>query len=138
MGDSKPIDLGTLPQIPPSDVRLLWVNDWYEGPNEAVVEHGGKRCLLVLHDRRVLGEQAPPYRWLLYPLDAERFADEEKWHALFVHHVGDHWCFHPETTHAAQTGERVPSIFQSAVEARPAIDRSRETPLGWVDQFPTS
>lgn len=133
-----PVDLGTLPQISPADVRLLWVNDWYEGPNEAVVEHGGRPCLLVLHDRSVLGEQPPPYRWLLYPLDAERFADEQKWHALFVHHVGDHWCFHPETAHAPETGERDPRIFQAAVDRRTAERGPDEKPVGWLDQFPTS
>lgn len=131
------VDLAGLSQIASDQVRLLWVNDWFDGPREAIVEHGGEHFLLVPHDRQAVAEQVPPYRWLLYRLSADRFVEEQRWHALFCHHVGDHWCFHPDMPHAPETGERDPSVFYAAVEARPARDLDAETPFGWVDQMPT-
>ena len=133
-----PVDLTTLAQIPASAVRLLWVNDWFDGPREAVVEHGGERCLLVPHDPDAVAREVPPYRWLLYRLEPERLREEERWHALFVHHVGDHWCFHPETPHAAEPGDRDPRIFQAAIAERRPLPVEGEAPLGWLDQMPTS
>ena len=37
------VDLTALPKMAPTDLRLLWVNDWYDGPLEAVVENAGER-----------------------------------------------------------------------------------------------
>ena len=131
------VDLEALPQVAAADVRLLWVNDFYDLPLEAVVEHGGVRCLLILHDKNALADREATYRWLLYRLTPEWEAEEEKWHALFVHHVGDHWCFHEGTPHAPETGDRDPATFYAAVKSRQPFDLSAEKPLGWLDEMPS-
>ena len=40
------------------------------------------------------------FRWLLVRLTPEQAAEEERWHLLFAQHVGEHWCFHPDSPHA--------------------------------------
>jgi hypothetical protein len=129
------VDLAELRRIAPEEVRLLWVNDWYDGPIEAVVEHEGQRCLMVLHDRRALGDDEQPFRWLLVKLTREEQAEEERWHALFVQHVGDHWCMHAEP-HAPATGPRDAELFYRPFRARPPRDLAAAEVLGWLDEIP--
>jgi hypothetical protein len=130
-----PIELATLRKIEPTDVHLLWVNDWYDGPLEAVVEHEGARCLLVLHDERALHVAGEPYRWLLVRLTPEQQADEERWHTLFAQHVGEHWCMHKEP-HPKVPGPRDPELFFRPMRARPPRDLAKSDVLGWLDQIP--
>jgi hypothetical protein len=132
------VDLATLRKLTPRDVRLLWVDDWYDGPLEAMVEHDGERCLMVLYDREVLGTEEP-YRWLLVRLTPEQRADEEKWHDLFAKHVGEHWCMHPETPHQVTEDEPIdPDIFYRAYAARAAPDFSKNEAIGWLDEMPAA
>ena len=130
------VELRRLPKVAPSDLRLLWVNDWYEGPLEAVVEHAGKPCLMVLHHHDLGSEQ--PYKWVLFALTPEQMADEEKWHSLYVQNVGDHWCFHGPTAiaHAAPTGRGSPEQFQVLIRERAEVDLSGNVAIGWTDEMP--
>jgi hypothetical protein len=128
------VELSTLRKILPAELQLLWVNDWDDGPLEAVVEHAGQACLMILHDEDA---NADAYRWLLIPLDAPQLAEEEKWHALFVEHVGDHWCFHgSKVAHPDPVGEAEPEKFHSAYKSRPLLDLSGNDVLGWADEMP--
>jgi hypothetical protein len=137
MADLPPVDLAKLPRIDPGAVRLLWVNDWYDGPLEAVVEHAGERCLMVLHDRRALGTGDHPFRWLLVRLAPEQIAEEERWHALFAEHVGQHWCMHPEPhPPLAEPGD--PERFYGPLRARAKVDLTGNAVLGWLDEIPTA
>jgi hypothetical protein len=130
------VDLAALVKLAPGDVRLLWVNDWYDGPLEAVVEHGGERCLMVLHDPTSLGVEGF-YRWVVFRLSPEQRAEEERWHALFAEHVGEHWCFHPETPHAFEgNGPLDPDRFYSAYAGRGPVDLTGNAPVGWLDEMP--
>ena len=131
------VELATLPKIAPSDLRLLWVNDWYDGPLEAVVEHASERCLMVLHHEDASAEQ--PYSWLVIRLSAEQQADEDKWHALYVQHVGEHWCFHgPTVAHPRPEPEPEPDAerFFGALRTRPTFDLAASTVVGWADEMP--
>ena len=133
------VDLAALPKLTPADVRLLWVDDWYDGPLEAMVEYRGERCLMVLYDRPVAASDDDSYRWLLVRLTPEQRAEEERWHVLFAQHVGEHWCFHPEAPHAFPNGSpRDPALFYGPHGARAKLDLSGNTTLGWLDALPTS
>lgn len=128
------VELSALPKVPPADLQLLWVNDWDDGPLEAVVEHAGEPCLMILHDEDA---NADAYRWLLVRLTAAQLAEEQKWHALFVEHVGDHWCFHgAKVTHPDPTGEAEPEKFHAAYKSRAQLDLSSNDVLGWADEMP--
>ena len=129
------VELAALTKVAPDDLRLLWVNDWYEGPLEAIVEHAGTPYLMVLHHEDAGSEQ--PYHWLLVQLTAEQRADEEAWHALYVEHVGDHWCFHgPAIQHPPPSLEPDPDRFFAAYRNRSPLDVSGNTVLGWADEMP--
>ena len=126
------VDLAGLPKLAAADLRLLWVNDWYDGPLEAVVEHGGDRYLMVLNGADVVDVEKP-MQWVLFRLSAAQWTDEERWHALFEEHVGHHWCFHgeppPEPAEA-----RDPKRFYDCYAKR--SPRTLGQALGWVDEMP--
>ncbi|MBX3185547.1 MAG: hypothetical protein KF819_00975 [Labilithrix sp.] len=126
------VDISTLPKLAASELRLLWVNDWYDGPLEAVVEHDGARCLMVL-DGTIDVENA--MRWLLFHLTAEQWVEEEKWHALFEEHVGHHWCFDHEERPEPET-PRDPERFYGPYRSRAPLDLSSARPFAWVDEMP--
>jgi hypothetical protein len=131
------VELAALKKIAPNDVRLLWVNDWYDGPREAIVEHDGECCLMVLYDE-VNGAERP-YRWLFVRLTPEQRADEQRWHDLFVEHVGDHWCFHGQAiAHTAPSGAPDPEKFYGPYRERPPLDMTGNTVLGWADEMPST
>lgn len=126
------VDVSALTKIAASDLRLLWVNDWYDGPLEAIVEHAGVSCLMVLQH-----ESDDDYTWLLVRLTPEQRVDEEKWHALFATHVGDHWCFHGEAVvHPPPPSGSRPDGFFGAYKTRPPVDLSRNAVVGWADEMP--
>lgn len=130
------VELATLNKIAPADLRLLWVNDWDDGPLEAVVEHAGAPCLMVLHGEDTGAER--PYRWLVVRLSPEQRADEERWHALYVEHVGDHWCFHGSAVSHPTPSPAEPDreTFFRALRTRPSLDLRDGTVVGWADEMP--
>lgn len=131
------IDLAGLMKIAPSELRLLWVNDWYDAPLEAVVDHAGKPCLMVLHDESEDEAGEHRYRWILVELTAEQRADEERWHALFVEHVGDHWCFHGSLVEHSPPGpDPDPDAFYVRCRKRPPLDLTENRVVGWADEMP--
>ena len=52
-----------------SAFRLAWVDDWYDGPLAGMIERGGERLYLALHDRGVVASDAD--------LAARQIADAE-------------------------------------------------------------
>ncbi|HEY8076885.1 MAG TPA: hypothetical protein VIF62_22315 [Labilithrix sp.] len=133
------VDLATLPKLTAADVRLLWVDDWYDGPLEAMVEHQGERCLMVLYDRPVARSDADEYRWLLVRLTPEQQAEEERWHTLFAQHVGEHWCLHADQPHGFPADTtRDPQLFYGPHAARGELDLTANTALGWLDELPAA
>lgn len=132
----KPSDvvLTALPKLEASDVRLLWVNDWYDGPLEAVVERAGERLLMVLHAMPESRSDDAPWQWLLYPLTPAQWAEEDRWHALFEEHVGHHWCFHHEAMPEPES--RDSERFYGLYKSRTPLDLSSNVPVAWLDQMP--
>jgi hypothetical protein len=129
------VKLNALQKLAPSDVRLLWVNDWYDGPLEAVVEHRGERCLMVLHHQKLASDK--PYQWLVLRLSREQCEDEERWHALFAEQVGDHWCFHAGIDlHGSPADNRDPARFYDAFKMRTPLDLTKNESVGWLDEMP--
>jgi hypothetical protein len=135
MGKIAGVELDALPKRQATDLRLLWVNDWYDGPLEAVVEHDGERQLMVLHDDHAPVDVEKPMRWVLFRLSPEQWTEEERWHALFEEHVGHHWCFHhdpaPEPTES-QDARR----FYEPYAKRTPRNLDAGAACGWVDEMP--
>jgi hypothetical protein len=114
---------------------LLWVNDWYDAPLEAVVEYLGERCLLRLEDHAALDAEQP-VRWLLYPLDAHQLAEHERWHDDYVTHVGTHWCFHDEAHVEDGNTAAHPEGFFQRCRNRAPVDVAALEARGWLDALP--
>ena len=136
MPKTPPLDLGALPKLEPKAVRLLWVNDFYDAPLEAIVEHEGTRCIMVLHDRTTVTDDA--LRWVLFRLSADQLAEEQRWHDLFAEHVGEHWCFHrePHARTAAAAGKPNPDRFYDAFKTRAPLVLEARDAIGWLDEVP--
>jgi hypothetical protein len=132
--DFSDADLSSLPKLAPTDLRLLWVNDWYDGPLEAVIEHGGERCLMVLN-----GGSTPdverPMKWVLYRLSKAQWADEDRWHALFEEHVGHHWCFDHEAPPEPEEPRETKHFYEPYAKREPRTLERREA-FAWVDEMP--
>ena len=134
MAEIPAVDLASLPKLESNALRLLWVNDWYDGPLEAVVEDAGERRLMVLHgDDRV--DVDKPMRWVLFRLSPEQWKEEERWHALFEEHVGHHWCFDhapvPESPDAHDSRR-----FYEPYAGRAPRGLDASSACGWVDEMP--
>ena len=126
------VDLTDLPRLAAADLRLLWVNDWYDGPVEAAVELDGARCLMLLN--APLEQPDAPMQWVVFRLSEEAFAEEEHWHALFEEHVGHHWCFHHDEPPPEPAEPRDRRAFYEAYEKR--APRTLGPALGWLDEMP--
>lgn len=131
---------GPLPLLEAGEVRLLWVNDWYDAPIEAIVEHRGTPCLLRLADPSAL-EAGSGVRWLLYPLAVDQLAEHRRWHDAYVRDVGGHWCFHedahdlvanPDAITAATGAEK----FLAEHHDRSPVALEELVPTGWLDALP--
>ena len=135
MHDVSTVDLDKLPKLAPGDLRLLWVNDWYDGPLEAVVEREGKRCLMVLHSGGLL-ETDKPMKWVLFHLTAGQWEEEERWHHLFEEHVGHHWCFHYDPPRPEPGEARDSRRFYDPYAGRTPRTLDLQEAVGWVDEMP--
>lgn len=129
-----------LPRIDAAAVRLLWVNDWYDAPIEAVGEHDGVACLLRLADPAAL-EAGSGVRWLLYPLGDEQLAEHRRWHDAYVRNVGGHWCFHEDPHDVvarpdALGASRLAETFLAEHHDRSPVPLESLVPTGWLDALP--
>ncbi len=132
MFDATPIDLGSLSELAVEDVRILWINDWYDGPIEAVAEYRGERCLMVVHDPDVI-TTALPWRWVLFSLTPSQREEEERWHRRFVEHVGAHWdC--TGGPHPIASGDHE-QFYGPHRERRPRSLAQHEA-IGWIASVP--
>jgi hypothetical protein len=136
MSEVPVVDLTALPKLAATDVRLLWVNDWYEGPLEAVVEYSGEQSLMVLHPADTIDVEQP-MRWVLFRLSPEQWKDEERWHALFEEHVGVHWCFHSDEPPPEPAHPRDATRFFGPHAQRAPSTLAATSAVGWVDEMPT-
>jgi hypothetical protein len=127
-----PFDLTALPTLAASELRLLWINDWYDGPIDAVAEYRGERCLFALADPNLIASSRD-WVWLLLRFSPEDLAEEEHWHRLFLQHVGDHWNCTGET-HPPASGQH--DLFYKPYKERSARDLTHYVPIGVVHQMP--
>jgi hypothetical protein len=121
-------DPANVNKLDPRDLRLLWVDDYYDGPLSGAVLLAGKLrwfivCAEVNHHRR----------YAVYDLSEPEIAQERQWHALFVEHVGDHYAFdeHGSTGTVKPLSEH--AKFYDAYAKRTAVDYSRNPILGWFE-----
>ena len=126
------LDLSSLSELDVAGVRLLWINDWYDGPIEALVEYRGERLLMLVQDPDVITTNEP-WRWVLFRLTTEQLAEEDRWHRLFVEHVGPHWdC----TGGPHSEPSEQPARFYAPYKERTPRDPNQLEPIGWIATMP--
>jgi len=85
------MNLSKLSQIKPSDVKILWTSDWWDGPINGMLLYQNRKCWFDRFDR---GASANPkntlQRYIVIELTAGQIETEEYWHAVFVEKVGSH------------------------------------------------
>ena len=127
-----------LPQIPRSDVQLLWHADYWDGPRSGLLLFRGQRCWFEVFAEN--DDEDEPYVWwrrfAILRLTPDQLAEEEPWHALFREKVGTHTDY--DATGARQKGELRPQKewweFYIACAGRTPQNFNSNEVLGWFEE----
>ncbi len=128
------VALASSKRLDAASFRLLWVDDWYDGPLQAMVARGDERLLLVIHDRAVPTTDEP-WRWCVARLTPAALAAAEAAHDLFAFHVGERWCSHL-TPHRAHVGAPSSDRFYARQATWPPLTAADLEVIGWLDEPP--
>lgn len=125
-------DLHKHPEIPLGELRVLWIHDYWDGPLSGVLAHRGRlRWFECCNFSEEAEGEVEPRRYLLRDLTDAEIADEEKWHALFVEHVGDHWTAHEDGRQGTMKPQAEHAKFYEPYSKRTPPDCSTHPILGW-------
>src|SRR4051812_4011706 len=87
LGELAPDALSEVAEVPAGAVRVLWVDDFYDGPLSGIAEWGGRRFRVEMTGRSTLGQEEGARRYWLIALSPEQLKEEERWQDLFCTHV---------------------------------------------------
>jgi hypothetical protein len=125
---AKQPDIANLVKLDTRDLRLLWIDDYYDGALSGAVLVAGKLCWFAL-----CGEVADHRRYVVHALSDAEAADEAYWHDLFVEHVGDHWTSEEEGSRGTVKPVSEHAKFYDEYAKRVPIDYTRNVILGWFE-----
>jgi hypothetical protein len=127
-----------LPQIPRSELQLLWHADYWDGPRSGLVLYRGERCWFEVVAEND-DEDEPYVCWRLFAvlrLTPDPLAEEERWHALFREKVGTHTDY--DASGVRHVGQLRPQKegwdFYAAWAARTPMNPDDNEVLGWFDE----
>ena len=131
LGELAPGDLSEVVEIPATAVRVLWVDDYYDGPLSGIAEWEGQRFRFEMTDRSTLGheEAVSRRRYWLIALTPEQLGKEEKWQKLFCAHVWTGFDYTGRPEHRAPESEHAKYYEPYAARAEP--DYSGNEVVGW-------
>lgn len=116
-------------EIPRAEVRILWVNDFYDVPLQGMADVYGARFLFDIIDRETLGTDEESHRYWLIALSPEQLREEEGWHDLFCRKVGTHFDY---TGRSAPAKEDVClDEFYEPYRLRAQPDYTSNEVIGW-------
>src|SRR5687767_5680056 len=87
LGELTPDTLSEVAEVSAPAVRVLWADDFYDGPLSGIAEVGGRRFWFEMIDRSTLGHEEGRRRYWLIALSPEQLNDEERWQDLFCTHL---------------------------------------------------
>ncbi len=122
-------DTAVIPEVPRTEVRILWVNDFYDVPLQGMADVHGTRCLFDIIDRNALGTDEESHTYWLIALSAEQVQEEERWHDLFCRKVGTHFDFTGRPTPARE--QLCPEEFYEPYRQRTPPDYSSSEVIAW-------
>jgi hypothetical protein len=121
-----------LPRLPEDEVRLLWHDDFWDGPLSGVLEYRGERLWYLLHEEAPESEPGWYRRFLVVRLTPDQLREEEYWQDLFGRCVGTHADYGDS---GRVLGELQPkerwSEFYDAYAKRAPMDLTENEVVGW-------
>lgn len=148
----RPFDLLSVPRANKDDVRVLWVDAYWDGPLSGVCQYAGETLWFQHyfdrdfdeqpsdHDESDSEERDPPVPavlsqlglhspyhrvLLLYRISQEQLAEERRWNALFVEHVGGHHDFTvDESERSVRSRDTRDRFYERYQRERPTMDLS--------------
>jgi hypothetical protein len=127
------LDYAAFPRIDREALRMLWIHDYWDGPLSGMIVHDGKlrwfECCDLNPETRDVGAR----RFVVRDLAEEQIAEEERWHALFVEHVGDHWTVHGDGRRGTVKPPEEHAKFYEPYSKRSPPDYSTRPILGWFE-----
>jgi hypothetical protein len=121
--------LSNVQEVARTEVRILWVNDFYDGPLQGVAEVHGARYLFDIIDREALGTEDESRMYWLIALSPEQWREEVGWHELFCRKVGTHFDYTGRPVPPAE--EVCPDEFYEPYRHRKQTDYSDNEVIGW-------
>jgi hypothetical protein len=122
------IELGRYPRLPHEELRLLWISGFWDGALSGALIYRGR-----LRWFEYCGETNYVRRYLVLELSEDEVAEEERWHALFVEHVGSHWDVGDGKTRGEVKPSEEHEKFYAPYGKRQPPDYSRNPILGWFE-----
>ena len=131
LGELAPDELSAVAGVPAAAVRVLWVDDFYDGPLSGIAEWEGRRFRFEMTDRSTLGREDGPRRYWLIALSPGQLKEEERWQDLFCTHVWTGFDYSGRPENRAPASEH--SKFYEAYAARAVPDYSGNEVAGWFE-----
>ena len=121
----------SIPKIEESDLRVLWMDDYYDGMLVGMLEYGNRKFRYeIITD---FTENIRPRVFAIIELTQEQINEESYWNNLFIKYVGNHNNFdsddelkqHPQTMH---------HLFYDQYKQRTASNYDLNMVKGWFIQ----
>ena len=140
--DITPDNYRDLPQIPFADVKLLWHDNFWDGPLSGLLLWRNERLWFQMQEEYEPpgGVEPVPWPWyrrfLVIRLTAGQLGEEEQWHELFRRCVGTHTDYrHDETTEPATVHPKEQwAEFYDAYNRRVPPNLSANEVVGWFER----
>jgi hypothetical protein len=128
-------DYQRTPRIDRAEVRMLWHDEFWDGPMSGMLIHQDRECWFQMVAESE-DEASGWYRWFaVLVLSPEQHAEEQQWHELFRECVGGHSDY-PESGRRP-AGDVRPreqwSGFYDLYRQRVPRDFSRCEVVGWFE-----
>lgn len=123
------------PRIDRAEVRLLWHDDFWDGPMSGMLLYRGQECWFQMVAESEDDASGWYRRFVVLQLSPEQHAEELRWHGLFQRSVGGHSDY-PEIGQRA-AGDVRPreqwSAFYDSYRKRTPRDFSGCDISGWFE-----
>jgi hypothetical protein len=130
LSELAPDDLMAVVEIPRAEVRVLWTDDFYDGPLSGIAEWKGRRYRFEMTDRSTLGgDEDTQRRYWVIALSSEQLQEEERWQDLFCANVWTGFDYTGRPEHRAPASQH--GKFYEPYAARAVPDYSKNEVVGW-------
>lgn len=130
-----PNDYLRAPRIERADVRLLWHDDFWDGPLSGMLMHRGQECWFQMIAENE--DEAPGWyrRFAVLQLSPEQHAEEHRWHMHFQRCVGGHCDYQEDGSRPVGTARHREqwAEFYDAYQQRAPRDFSACEVIGWFE-----